>query len=327
MKRLLLVCFLPGATACSSAGSHGAQRSPVAAVADAGVPLDSVQTSIGPIDVPSGVEKTVCIVKSLGNADDFVATTMTGDLRPGSHHLIAYRTSDTQENLTPTDCQPFAGIAIGQATPLIVVTESHVVWNFPSGVGLRMQPNQMLRIEAHYLNATTADLQGQGTVTFQGKPLSAAPPFQEAEVLVWGTQKISIPPQSTFSTGIRFQAGAPGMHFFSVSTHEHRLGTRMQVWSSAAPGDTSIQLADDTDWSNPYWRMLDSIIDFDGYSGLSYQCDWANTTDQAVSFGESALNEMCFILGYYYPSNGRVDFCLDGNCIYRSLDGGGVHDG
>jgi hypothetical protein len=185
-----------------------------------------------------------------------------------------------------------------------------------------MQPNQMLRIEAHYLNATTTDLQGQGTVTFRGAPLSAAPPFQEAEVLVWGTTKISIPAQSTFSTGPLFQAGAPGMHFFSVSTHEHRLGTRMQVWSSASPGDRSVQLADDADWANPSWRMLDAPIDFDGDNGLSFQCDWANTTGQTVSFGESALNEMCFVLGYYYPSNGRVDLCLDGNCLYRNRDAG-----
>jgi hypothetical protein len=96
----------------------------------------------------------------------------------------------------------------------------------------------------------------------------------------------------------------------------------MQIWSSAAPGDTSLQLADDTDWANPSWRMLDTPIAFDGNGGLSFQCDWSNTTDKAVTFGESALNEMCFIIGYYYPSNGRVDVCLDGNCLYRNLDGG-----
>jgi hypothetical protein len=35
-----------------------------------------------------------------------------------------------------------------------------------------------------------------------------------------------------------------------------------------------------------------------------------------VSFGESALDEMCFVGGYYYPSQG-MDLCLDGMCQLR----------
>lgn len=312
---VLCVLLLLG---CSSAARGGGSH----AAADADSPLTTAETSIGPIDVPAGLEKTVCIEKRLGNAEDFLVSSITGDLAPGSHHLLVYRTSDTEENLTPTACQPFAGIAVGKATPLIVITKPHVTWALPTGVGIRLQPNQMLRIEAHYLNAGSTDLQGQATVTLTGAPVSSAPPFQEAELLVWGTTKISIPPQSTFSTGPLFQAGVPGMHFFSVFTHEHRLGTRMQVWASKAPGDTATQLADDTDWANPSWRSLDHPIDFDGTNGLSFQCDWSNTTDQTVAFGESALQEMCFVIGYYYPSNGKVDLCLDGQCFYRSVDGG-----
>ena len=74
MRKVCLLCLLPCATACSSRASQGARLS---AMAEAGPMLDSVQTSIGPIDVPAGVEKTVCIVKSLGNADDFVASSIT----------------------------------------------------------------------------------------------------------------------------------------------------------------------------------------------------------------------------------------------------------
>ena len=41
-----------------------------------------------------------------------------------------------------------------------------------------------------------------------------------------------------------------------------------------------------------------------------------NTTDQPVKFGESALDEMCFVILYYYPSKG-VDVCLDNRCGVR----------
>jgi hypothetical protein len=113
-----------------------------------------------------------------------------------------------------------------------------------------------------------------------------------------------------------FQPGIAGTHFLSITTHEHRLGTRVQVWSSAAAGDMGPKLADDGDWANPAWKMLDPPIDFNGNNGISFQCDWRNTTDQMVPFGESALQEMCFVIGYYYPAT-KVDVCIDGSCKSR----------
>jgi hypothetical protein len=58
------------------------------------------------------------------------------------------------------------------------------------------------------------------------------------------------------------------------------------------------------------------MVTFDGTSGLTYQCDWDNSTTQTVSSGESALQEMCFVGGYYYPAKG-FEFCLDGLCAFR----------
>lgn len=49
---------------------------------------------------------------------------------------------------------------------------------------------------------------------------------------------------------------------------------------------------------------LDPEIVFDGTNGIAYQCEWNNTTNQLVTFGESALQEMCFMWMYYYPSHG-----------------------
>ena len=74
------------------------------------------RTSIGPIDVGPGVEKTVCIVKGLGNADPLFVSNITGDLAVGSHHLIVYRTTD-QENLTPTPCPHFRVSALDRTCP------------------------------------------------------------------------------------------------------------------------------------------------------------------------------------------------------------------
>jgi hypothetical protein len=49
---------------------------------------------------------------------------------------------------------------------------------------------------------------------------------------------------------------------------------------------------------------FDPALPFDGQNGLSFQCEWYNSTNQTITFGESALQEMCFLWMYYYPASG-----------------------
>jgi hypothetical protein len=296
---------------CSASATHspGAPGGSDAGGSNGG----SVATaSIGPIAVAAGEEKTVCIVKRLDNTEDIVATSFVSDLAPGSHHLIVYRSSATAEQLTPVACNPFEGV-LGGDVPLVIVTRGHLEYTMPSGVGVELGKGQLLKIEAHYINTTSAPLQGNGAVEVKGTPLAQAGNFQAADVGLWGTTNINVPARSTFSTPVNFQTGISGTKLFALTTHEHHLGTDAQVWSSASAGDVAHQLSNDTDWANPTLVTLNEPLAFDGTNGLSYQCKWDNTTDTAVTFGESALNEMCFAIFYYYPSHG-TDICLDGKC-------------
>lgn len=293
---------------CSS-GSSGSQ-SPASSAA----PYTET-VSVGPIDVAAGVETTVCIVVPFGASEDVVVNSIDVNLAPGSHHLIVYKTTSTPRT-TPFPCVPFAGIALGMDVPLVFANREQVTWTFPTGIGQDVAANTYVKIEAHYINATATDLQGHGEVTFHTTPKASSPPYQPADFTFWGSTKIDIPPNATASTGKLFQSGIAGTHLISITTHQHRLGTDVSVWESSASGQTDTQIAHDTDWANPSWGLLSPKYDFDGTNGLTYECDWTNTTDQSVAFGESALNEMCFIGGYYYPSKG-LDLCIDGNCMNR----------
>ena len=310
-------------SACgSSSTSHGASGSAGASsgLASLGLPSGVAEAAIEGIDVPAGVEKTVCITKRLGNTEDLAITGYTASLAPGSHHLILYTTKDTEENLTPTPCRPFIGLASADAVPLVLVNERKMQWAFPSGVAVEVAANQMLRIEAHYINTTASDLTGVGAVSFQGTPKASAPSYVPANFLFWGTTNINIPPGSTYSTGPMFQVGTAGTHLVSISTHQHSLGTGIRVWESAHAGDMGRSIANDLDWSNPAWSLLSPPIDFDGTNGLTYQCEWNNTTKWTITFGESALDEMCFVGGYYYPGHG-FDLKISGGSMTAAPTG------
>ncbi|HEY8090579.1 MAG TPA: hypothetical protein VIF09_22110, partial [Polyangiaceae bacterium] len=153
-------------------------------------------------------------------------------------------------------------------------------------------------------------------VSIKGTSAATAGTYQAADVGLWGTTQINVPPQGSFQTPVNFQAGITGTKIFALTTHEHHLGTEAQVWSSAKAGDVATQVADDKDWANPVLKTFDTPLTMDGTTGLSYQCAWNNNTSAPVSFGESALNEMCFVIFYYYPSHG-TDVCIDGSCKAR----------
>jgi hypothetical protein len=52
-------------------------------------------------------------------------------------------------------------------------------------------------------------------------------------------------------------------------------------------------------------------------AGFDITCSYHNTSNQRVTFGESANDEMCFFWAYYYPSRGS-HVCVHTN--YRGLD-------
>jgi hypothetical protein len=314
MARSSLLWLLSGSLCLSAVacGGHTAGSAGSGSSSDAG---SGLQASIGPIDVPAGVETTQCIVVPLGNTEDIVMNGYTIDLSEGSHHLIVYMTSDAAQS-DPINCSPFTGLALGTDVPIVFANKKSETFAFPPGVAIEIPANQMIKVEGHYINTTASDLQGTGTVTFDTTPKASAPAYQPAGFDFFGTMNINIPPNSTFSTGPIFQAGVAGTNLISITTHQHHLGTEAQVWASAQPGDMSTQLTDDKDWSNPSWNLLAPQFAFDGTNGLTFQCDWTNTTDQTVSFGESALNEMCFVGGYDYPAQG-LNLCFDGHCRTR----------
>lgn len=58
-------------------------------------------------------------------------------------------------------------------------------------------------------------------------------------------------------------------------------------------------------------KQLDPHVRVPEAGGFMLQCSWNNTTDSSVSFGESALAEMCFFWAYYYPRKDVTRIVLD----------------
>lgn len=296
-----------------TAGGGGSGGSPF----DAGATVTSFKTGVGPVPLMPGVEQTVCAIVRLGNTDGAYVRRFRADLSEGTHHMIVYTSANTTESPTPTPCQPLAGILQGQH-PVFIAQQAHADLVFPTQddgtpVGFQIEPNQMVKIELHMINTTQSAIMVNGAANVDTVPLSTK--VTPSDLAFWGTKKINIPANSSFETGVKYQAGIPGTKSFALTTHQHHLGTEMQVWYGTGATDTTDLVADGKNWNDPPLVMLDPPLDFpaDGSKGLAFDCHYNNTTPSTVKFGEGFNDEMCFLWHYYYPSQG-FKACLDGLC-------------
>jgi len=302
------------ATSTSSA-STGSGGSPF----DAGGPVTTYTTGEGPIALMPGEEQTNCITIHLGNTEAGYVRRVVADLDPGSHHMIVYKSSDTTESPTPTKCYGLEGILEGQH-PFFIAQQAHAELDWPNDengnpVGFEIEANQMVHIEFHTINTTQSPLMVTGKAEIDTIPLDT-PNIVKSDLAFWGTKNIDIPPNGSFDTGVQYQYGIPGTKSFAVTTHQHHLGTQMQVWYASSETDTSDRIANGLSWSDPPLNLLVPPIDFpaDGTKLLTYDCHWENPTTNEVKFGESFNDEMCFVWHYYYPSQG-FQACIDHVCL------------
>jgi hypothetical protein len=264
-----------------------------------------------PVTVQPGTERTQCVVKKLGNDEQIRVHQIHNVLPTGSHHLIVYRTSDTVEQPTPFDCEPFTDtLKPEKGSPLMVTQKHDELLTLPDGVGFTLQPGVMVRLEMHYINASGGPLDVSATSTFVTMP--DADFKDEADFLFIGDAPFTIPANSSYTLGPSYlplstaNAALADVNFFGITGHTHQYGKNVRVSTATSESDPGTPVYDvpNWQWSEPATVYHDPPFKLPTGGGFRFTCEWNNTSPNAVDFGESANSEMCFFWAYYYPSKG-----------------------
>lgn len=291
------------------------------------------------VEVAPGVENTQCVVMRLDN-DEIIRVHQIHNVLPtGSHHLIVYRTADTEEKLTPYDCQPFTDSLDPSKGSTVMVTQKHdETLTLPAGVAFSMPAGQMIRLEMHYINSTAAPIDVSATTTFVTMP--AKEYKEEADFLFVGTPDINIPAHTKKVIGPTYFSmpdDLANVKFFGLTGHTHQYGTNVTVAAADTKDgpDKSVYDVPGWLWSEPETVSHDPPFSIPQGGGFRFTCEYNNTGSQKVGFGESANDEMCFFWAYYYPSQGAYvcvhtnqiaggyDMCCPGNTLCSLLGQGG----
>ena len=307
--------------------------------ADSGPPPVAAGTTLsmtfGPLTMQPGEEHTKCMVKRLGNDRALHVGTIHDVLSQGSHHMIVYKSAETEERTTPFDCTPFTDTLDPAKGSTLVVTQKHDdTLQLPQGVAFALEANQMIRLEVHYINTTTAPLDITATTTLVTMDETVFK--DEADFLFIGSPDITVPPNSKATLGPVYFPLPPEysqVKFFAITGHEHQYGTNVTVNVASSKTDVGKSVYDVPGWlwSEPATVVADPPFTIPQGGGFRFTCEWNNTSASTLKFGESANNEMCFFWAYYYPSQGSkvcmhtdrfmngIDLCCPGPSLYCAI--------
>ncbi len=273
---------------------------------DASNPGTIYSLSLGTWTMNPAQETTRCVVKRLGNVDTLRVSRITTELARGSHHFIVYKSSDTVEQTTPFPCTPFTETLGGSTVPLMISQTRNETLQLPDGVAFELAANQMIRLEAHFLNYFPDPIDTGAEVTFEQAPATAT---TLADFMFYGTTQVFIPAGQAVTTDWKFFTLPSGVSVFGLTGHTHALGTNVEIQKSnartAAGESVYPPPGQPFDWAEAPVAYFSPPLAFSG-DGFRFRCSWNNTTEAAVTFGESANKEMCFFWAYYYPSQGFI---------------------
>jgi hypothetical protein len=303
-------------------------------IADAGppsdawvTPPDSYSITWGPVTAQPGDEFTKCISVQLNNPEPIHVNQIHNALTGGSHHLIVYRVGEMEElRPDPYECIPFAGTLKAQESSPLMITQRHEeVLGLPTGVGFSLAANQKIRLEMHYINASDQPLEISSVTTFV--PMKAEDFHDEADFLFIGNPDIQLAPGQAKTVGpvyLPLPSEFNGSKFFAMTGHTHQYGLNVHVAAAFDDQDEGDMVYDHEDfsWSEPITSFYNPTFTLPDNGGFRFSCDYQNTSDKTIEFGESANDEMCFFWAYYYPSQGarvcvhteRVGFPIDACC-------------
>jgi hypothetical protein len=215
--------------------------------------------------------------------------------------------------------------------PLVITQKKQDEITLPDGVAYTFAPNQMVKIELHYINSDDTNPQpANATVNFyEADPATIQ---YEASVLFTGSPDIGdctgctpLPAGGMATLHQYFTMPSDidlsQSHIFAITGHEHKMGTGVVV--NVAPAMTgpmtSVYNPNPFVWSEPETTASTPGFGVPVGGGFDFTCTWTNTGSTAISFGESATDEMCFFWMYYYPSIGSK-VCVHTNQVGAGYD-------
>jgi hypothetical protein len=227
------------------------------------------------------------------------------------HHWLLYSESANVADGSIDACAlaGASGILCGQASTRSLITgwaPGRGDFRMPAGVGLELPaPGALMALEFHYNNNGT----GMTAQDKTGVEICVTSKFRtNTAAVTWlGSRNINVPAHAAGDatgtcTPLRKGMNATDpIHFLYSWPHMHKLGTHLKSVVMRAAGGTDVLY--DGDFSFQFQLAHESPLLLQAGDKITTTCSFQNTTDGAVTFGQSTDKEMCFNFAYAWPGH------------------------
>lgn len=268
-------------------------------------------------EIAAGDERENCMfVRTHGplivNHDEVRFTT-------GSHHVLLYMTDyrdlpseDLEGNAVDTskvfDCSD--GVqGKWKLNGLLSASQSakgQSATSFPEGVGVRVPGDTWLLFNVHYINPSDHKLETKVAVNLHSIPESELK--EEGGLLFWYNPFLKVP-ASGHSTMTASCPLPDDIHLTNVQSHMHRRGVGYSA-TLISPDDARSEIYTNDSWENVPVKAFSPNLDIASGSRLEWSCDYTNTENHDIYQGSRSTDEMCMLIGSYYPRDDRTGFCM-----------------
>ena len=254
-------------------------------------------------------ERELFTRRSVGNTEDIYVNRFTVNMRPGSHHFLAYDFNNqalvppmsTIRDLRNPDGTLNVLTAIQMSNHVYLAGSQSAIndYSFPEGAALLIPANATVDLNVHYVNKTTGVTKGEAYMNFYTTSKSVV--TKVVKTLNMSNTSLNIPATTTKTFTKTFLVDKP-MQVLTLTSHMHKSGEKFVIKIKGGARDGEVVYTN-TDWESPDIINFKTPILLAKGEGLTSEITYKNTTARTVNFGLTSEDEMGIIFGYYYEIN------------------------
>lgn len=233
----------------------------------------------------------------------------------GSHHFLLYETNYSEiptakMDGTPVDTSgtfdcsdgPTNGWDVSKLVAGSQNADGASMVNFPDGVAMKVRPGAVLMMNAHYINASPNVAKPEVRINLYTVPESEVK--TEGDILFLYNPFIHIGASSSRTARMRCPVHTD-ITIQNVQSHMHARGVGYEAYvaGEAEPFYTN------TRWEGVPVKDFGAGKKVSAGSWIDYHCDYDNAEARDVHQGPRSTDEMCMVIGSYYPANEATTNC------------------
>ena len=252
-----------------------------------GTGADELVWTTGEFTVDPGQERYICFAKSIDEALTVDAYSTPG--LPFVHHIIFART----RTAAPDGFSECGSTFQTSWDPLFIAGAGASTLQFPTDAGHVLTRGTQLLAQLHLLNLGKDPVKGVVSIHMHRSSVTNPRPVNS---YIFGTMNVNLPPMQQ-SQVISNCSARDQVNLIAAFPHMHMLGRSMRFEvGTSANALTAAFVRDPFDFNDQ--RMETIAINLAAGDRTRLTCTYQNPNATAVTYGESTLNEMCYLIAF-----------------------------